>query len=170
MQAHTASDSPRRGRRGRGAYLPDRLGSSLPASAQIGLRRRTPLTPGTVLHPKSAAKQRYKRRVSFFRDSAAFPSNSCSLISRQQYTIAGQNAVCADACAQASPVIVHARPLPLLGALGQANPHRAEVNMQRFFVCTPKGLNMSSRGQGRGVLRPPPTDGVPSNSSVVQPR
>ena len=63
MQAHTASDSPRRGRRGRGAYLPDRLGSSLPASAQIGLRRRTPLTPGTVLHPKSAAKQRYKRRV-----------------------------------------------------------------------------------------------------------
>jgi hypothetical protein len=72
MQAHRASDSPRRGRRGWGAYLPDRLGSSLPASAQIGLRRRTPLTPGTVLHPKSAAKQRYKRRVSLFRDSAAF--------------------------------------------------------------------------------------------------
>ena len=62
MQAHTASDSPRRGRRGRGAYLPDRLGSLLPASAQIGLRRRTPLTPETVLHPKSTAKVRYKRR------------------------------------------------------------------------------------------------------------
>ncbi len=73
MQAHPASDSPRRGRRGRGAYLPHRLGSSLPASAQIGLRRRTPLTPGSVLHPKSTAKVRYKRRVSVFRDSAALP-------------------------------------------------------------------------------------------------
>jgi hypothetical protein len=66
-----SSDSPRRGRRGRGAYLPDRLGSFLPASAQIGLRRRTPLTPGTVLHLKSTAKARYKRRVSRSRDSAA---------------------------------------------------------------------------------------------------
>ena len=67
MQAHTASDSPRRGRRGRGAYLPDRLGSSLPASAQIGLRRRTYLTLGTVLHPKSTAKGRYKRGTPAFR-------------------------------------------------------------------------------------------------------
>ena len=57
MQARVASDSPRRWRRGRGACLPDRLGNRFPASAQIGLRRRTPLTPHTVipqLHLRSA--------------------------------------------------------------------------------------------------------------------
>jgi hypothetical protein len=47
--------------------------SSLPASAQIGLRRRTPLTPGTVLHPKSTAKVRYKRRPECARRSLADP-------------------------------------------------------------------------------------------------
>ncbi len=61
MQAPAASDSPRRGRRGRGAYLPDRLGSCFPASAQIGLRRRTQVTLGTVLHPKPTWIPRYKR-------------------------------------------------------------------------------------------------------------
>ena len=61
MQAPVASDSPRRRRRGRGAYLPDRLGSRLPASAKIGLRRRTQLTPWTVLHPTPSRKSRYKR-------------------------------------------------------------------------------------------------------------
>lgn len=53
-QADKASDSPRPGRRGRGAYLPDRLGSCFPASAQIGLRRRTQITLRVVLHPKPA--------------------------------------------------------------------------------------------------------------------
>jgi len=63
MQAHVASDSPRRGRRGRGAYLPDRLGIGYPASAQIGLRRQTQLTLRGVLHPKPTWIPRYKRRV-----------------------------------------------------------------------------------------------------------
>jgi hypothetical protein len=45
-----------------GAHLPDRLGKGYPASAQIGLRRRTQLTLGVVLHPKPAWIPRYKRR------------------------------------------------------------------------------------------------------------
>jgi hypothetical protein len=81
MQALSASDSPRRRRRGRGAYLPDRLGSSLPASAQIGLRRRTPLTPRTVVHPKSTAKVRYKRGVVLLlRGSWLSPQRAADLI------------------------------------------------------------------------------------------
>ena len=82
MQAHTASDSPRRGRRGRGAYLPDRLGSSLPASAQIGLRRRTQLTPRIRLYPNCISElipaaallsppARQQRSSSHTRDSLA---------------------------------------------------------------------------------------------------
>jgi hypothetical protein len=57
-----------------------------------------------------------QRTVSFFRGSAAFPSNSSPFIDRQQYTINGRSAIRPRSCAQASRLIVHTRPRPLLGA------------------------------------------------------
>ena len=48
--------------------------------------------------------------------------------------MAGQNAMRADACAQASRVILHTRPLPLLGAFEEAGPHWVEMNVFHFLV------------------------------------
>jgi hypothetical protein len=74
------------------------------------------------------------RRVSFFRDSAAFPSNSSPFIGWQQYTIDGQSAIRPKGCAQACRVIVHTPPLPLLGAFEEACPHWVEVNVFHFLL------------------------------------
>ena len=66
--------------------------SSLPASAQIGLRRRTPLTPGTVVHPKSTAKARYKQDT-----SAAGPQKKVKTQSakrKSQSRVCGSTALC----------------------------------------------------------------------------
>ena len=48
--------------------------------------------------------------------------------------MAGQNAMRADACAQASRVILHTRPLPLLGVFDEAGPHWVEMNVFHFLV------------------------------------
>ena len=40
----------------------------------------------------------------------------------------------AKARAQASRIIVHTRPLAPFGRLGEADPHRTEVNILRFFA------------------------------------
>jgi len=42
----------------------------------------------------------------------------------------------ADACAQASRVTVHTRPLPLLGAFDEAGPHWVEVNVFQILVLS----------------------------------
>jgi hypothetical protein len=88
--------------------------------------------PKLLLHPSLPT---WPRKILA---AQAFPSNSSPFIGWQQYTIDGQSAIPPKGCAQASHAIVHTRPLPLLGALGQADPHPAEVNIPRFFARTPK--------------------------------
>jgi hypothetical protein len=52
----------------------------------------------------------------------------------QQYTIAAQSAIRPRGCAQASRVILHTRPLPLLGAFDEAGPRWVEVNVFHFLL------------------------------------
>ena len=87
-------------------------------------------TPASMADPGRTAAG----RVSFFRDSAAFPSNSSPFIGRQQYTTDGQSAIWPEGCAQASRVIAHTRLLPLFGAFDEAGPQWVEVNVFRFLV------------------------------------
>ena len=68
---------------------------------------------------------------------------------RQQYTIAGQSAIRPERCAQASPVIVHTRPRPLLEAFDEAGPHWVEMNVFHFLVVF---LNASQRAVERSRL------------------
>src|SRR5690242_4636258 len=64
-----ASNSPRLGRRGRGAYLPDRLAAHHPASAQIGLPAEpSPSYEGFL----TQRNQDTSAGVSPSRDTAAF--------------------------------------------------------------------------------------------------
>ena len=97
---------------------------------------RTPFGPTQAEEflPRKPEITTLQSRVSVRRDSAAFPSNSSPFVGRQQYTIDSRSTIRAKGCAQAARVIVHTRPRPLLGAFGQTNPRRAEVNTPRFFV------------------------------------
>ena len=45
-----------------------------------------------------------------------------------------QSAIRPRGCAQAPPVIVHTRPLPLLGAFDEAGPRWVEVNVLHFLL------------------------------------
>ncbi len=74
MQAHTASDSPRRGRRGRGAYLPDRLGKCLP-----GLSADRPPPPDSTNSTDTVIPQ-LNLRVDSGRCLALPPSKAAALL------------------------------------------------------------------------------------------
>ena len=64
------------------------------------------------------------------------PSSESPFIGRQQYTIDGQGGIGPKGCAQASRVIVHTRPLPLLGAFDEPGPHWVEVNVFQILVLS----------------------------------
>ena len=100
------------------------------------IRQRRSSSPAThSIREKNTKNPRYKRRVSFFRDCAGLPSNSRPFVRRQQYTINGQNAICADGCLQApSSVVAHAWPQPVVCMLDETGPHWVEVNVFHFLV------------------------------------